>query len=86
MILSGDADFFTDYMYPSYDPFEEDLELDHEIYEDPDEALAVIDRRSQRKRYMVGLFPGVNESYLQRDSIRESCLRVPLYKACNGRI
>lgn len=61
-------------MYPSYDPFEEDPDLCHGVYEDADEALAVIGHRSQRKRYMVGLFPGVNESFLQRDSIRESLL------------
>lgn len=75
--------FFADYMYPSYDPFEEDLDLDYGVYEDPDEALAIIGRRSQRKRYMVGLFPGVNESFLQRDSIRESLMRIPLYEACD---
>lgn len=59
-------------MYPSYNPFEEDLDFDYGVYEDPDEALAALGRRSQRKRYMVGLFPGVNESFLQRDCIRES--------------
>ena len=59
-------------MYPSFDPFEEDLEFDYKTCEDVDEVLAIISRRSQRKRYMVGLFPGVNESFLQRDSIRES--------------
>lgn len=73
--------FMTDYMYPSYDPFEEDLEFDYTMYEDVDEALAAIDRRSQRKRYMVGLFPGTNESCLQRDSIREFLLPVTLYEA-----
>jgi len=73
-------------MYPSYDPFEEDLELDYKVYEDVDEALAIIDRRSQRKRYMIGLFPGVNEYFLQRDSIRESLLLVPPYKACDVRM
>ncbi|KAF9646532.1 hypothetical protein BDM02DRAFT_3118464 [Thelephora ganbajun] len=67
--IEFDYDDPDDYMYPSYDPFEEDLEFDYKIYEDADEALAVIDHRSQRKRYMVGLFPGVNESFLQRDSI-----------------
>lgn len=41
------------------------------MYEDVDEALAALGARSQRKRYMVGLFPGVNESFLQRDAIRE---------------
>lgn len=66
-------------MYPSYDPFEEEPEFDDKLYEDPDEALAVISRRSQRKRYMVGLFPGVNESFLRRDAIREFLLLVPLY-------
>jgi len=59
-------------MYPSYDPFEEDPDLGSGVYEDADEALAVISHRSQRKRYMIGLFPGVNETFLQRDSIRES--------------
>jgi len=78
----GDTNLFTDYMYPSYDPFE-DLDFDYKTYEDVDEALAVIDRLSRRKRYMVGLFPGVNESFLQRDSIRESLLLVPLYEACD---
>jgi len=78
--------FSADYMYPSYDPFEEDLELDCKAYEDPDEALAVIDRRAQRKRYMVGLFPGVNESFLQRDSIRKSPLLDALCKACDIRM
>lgn len=63
---------FADCVYPSYDPFEEDPDLGYEVYEDADEALAVISHRSQRKRYMVGLFPGVNESLLQRDSIRKS--------------
>ena len=73
---------FADYMYPSYDPFE-DQECDYGTYEDVDEALAIIGRRSQRKRYMVGLFPGVNESFLQRDVIRESLRLVPFYEACN---
>ena len=75
--------FSTDYMYPSYDPFEEDLDFDPKIYEDADEALAVIDRRSQRKRYMVGLFPGVNESFLQCGSIRKSSLLETFCKACD---
>lgn len=75
--------FVTDCMYPSYDPFEEDPEFGCRTYEDPEEALAVIDRRSQRKRYMVGLFPGVNESFLRRYSIRESRLQVQLCEACN---
>ena len=75
--------FVTDYMYPSYDPFEEDPEFGCRTYEDPEEALAVIGRRSQRKRYMVGLFPGVNESFLRRYSIRESRSRVLLCEACN---
>lgn len=39
--------------------------------------------RSRRKRYMIGLFPGVNESFLQRDSIRESLLLAPVYKTCD---
>ena len=65
---------FADYMYPCYDPFEEDLLFNCKAHGDADEVLAVIGRRSQRKRYMVGLFPGVNESFLQRDSIRESLL------------
>ena len=73
----------ADYMYPSYDPFEEGLEFDCKTYDDVEEALAVIDRKSQRKRYMVGLFPGVNESFLQRDSIRESPLPATLYNACD---
>jgi len=73
-------------MYPSYDPFEEDLELDYNICEDVDEALAIIDRMSQRKRYMVGLFPGVNECSLQRDSIRESLLPIPPYKTNDVRM
>ena len=60
----------TDYMYPTYNPFEEP-EIDYSIYEDPDEALAVISRSSNKKRYMVGMFPGVNEFFLQRDAIRE---------------
>ena len=72
---------FADYMYPSFDPFEEDPEFDYKTCEDPDEALAIISRRSQRKRYMVGLFPGVNESFLQRDCIRECPLLGPLYEA-----
>ena len=69
-------------MYPSYDPFEK-LEFDYKIFEDADEALAAIGRRSQRKRYMVGLFPGVNESFLQRDSIRRSLPLIPLDEACD---
>ena len=78
--------FSTDYMYPSYDPFEEDLEFDCKTYEDVEEALAVIDHKSQRKRYMVGLFPGVNESFLQRDSIRESLLLGTLFSGCDVRL
>lgn len=68
-----------DCIYPSYDPFE-DLEFDHRMYEDADEALAALDRRSQRKRYMVGLFPGVNETFLHRGAIREFLPLVPLYE------
>ena len=77
--------FTADYMYPSYDPFEEGLEFDCKTYEDVEEALAVIDRKSQRKRYMVGLFPGVNESFLQRDSIRKSLQLGTLYNVCDVR-
>jgi len=75
----------ADYMYPSFDPFEEDLEFDYRMFEDADEALAVMERRSQRKRYMVGLFPGVNESFLQRDSIRKSPLFAPSTKPVTGK-
>jgi hypothetical protein len=71
----------ADCMYPCYDPFEEDLEFDYTAYEDADEALAAIDRWSQRKRYMVGLFPGTNESCLQRDSICEFHPLVAIYEA-----
>jgi len=73
-------------MYPSYDPFEEGLEFDCRVYEDAEEALAVIDRKSQRKRYMVGLFPGVNESFLQRGSIREFLPLGTFYEACDVRV
>jgi hypothetical protein len=69
----------VDHIYPSYDPFE-DLGLDYSICEDVDDALALLDRTSQRKRYMVGLFPGVNESFLQRDAIREFFMLVPFYE------
>ena len=75
--------FITDCMHPFFDPFEEEPEFGCGIYEDPEEALAVIERRSQRKRYMVGLFPGVNESFLRRYSIRESHSRVILCKGPN---
>lgn len=70
-------------MYPSYDPFEEDEEFDWGACKDADEALAVYGHRSHRKRYMVGLFPGTNESSLQRDSIRESLLLVTLFQTCD---
>ena len=66
----------ADCIYPVYNPFEE-LEFDYRMYEDPEEALAVIDRRSQRKRYMIGLFPGVNELFLQRSAIRKFILSPP---------
>ena len=65
----------ADYMYPHYDPFEE-TGFDYETYEDADEALALLDRIPQRKRYMIGLFPGVNEFFLQRDAIREVLLPI----------
>lgn len=71
--------YVADYLYPIYDPFE-DLEFDYSMYEDADEALEAISRRSHRKRYMVGLFPGVNESCLQRSAIREFFLPVSLYE------
>ena len=69
----------ADYMYPSYDPFE-DFGLDYGTYEDVDDALALLDCTSRRKRYMVGLFPGVNESFLQRDAIRQFLFLVLLYE------
>lgn len=68
----------ADYLYPSFDPFE-NVDLDYGTDEDPDEVLAALDRRSRCKRYMVGLFPGVNECLLQRGAIREFLLMVPFH-------
>lgn len=71
----------TDCRYPCYDPFEEPF--DYEAYDDPDEALAASNILSRRKRYMFGMFPGVDETSLLRDAIREFLLLVQLYDGYN---